>query len=104
MLRLSRASQRERESERPSLLGESTSPFIGEGDGLTSKREKERECVRVLPSLVAHAIGYETIVGDDNTVHARCVWQVLPCSPGMVIVGAYNTAKQISAPTTLFGF
>ena len=69
MLRLSRASQRE--SERPSLLGERASPFIGEGDGLTSKREKERECVRVLPSLVAHAIGYETIVNAHNTVRAQ---------------------------------
>ena len=34
-------------------------------------REKERERVRVLPSLVAHAIGYETIVGAHNTVHAQ---------------------------------
>ena len=56
-----------RESERPFLLGESASPFIGEGDGLTS----ERVCVRVLPSLVAHAIGYETIVGAHNIVHAQ---------------------------------
>ena len=34
-------------------------------------REKERECVRVLPSLVAHAIGYETIAGAHNIVHAQ---------------------------------
>ena len=34
-------------------------------------REKERECVRVLPSLVAHAIGYEMIVGVHNIVHAQ---------------------------------
>ena len=34
-------------------------------------REKERECVHVLPSLVGHAIGYETIVGAHNTVHAQ---------------------------------
>ena len=34
-------------------------------------REKERECVRVLSSLVAHTIGYETIVGAHNTVHAQ---------------------------------
>ena len=34
-------------------------------------REEERERVRVLPSLVAHAIGYETIVGAHNTVHAQ---------------------------------
>ena len=34
-------------------------------------REKERGCVRVLASLVAHAIGYETIVGAHNIVHAQ---------------------------------
>jgi len=34
-------------------------------------REKERECVRVLPSLVAPAIGYEMIVDVHNTVHAQ---------------------------------
>ena len=34
-------------------------------------REKEGECVHVLPSLVAHAIGYEMIVGTHNTVHAQ---------------------------------
>ena len=52
------------------MLGESASPFIGEEDGLTSLERKERECVRVLPSLVAHAIGYEMIIGAHNTVHA----------------------------------
>ena len=34
-------------------------------------REKERDIIRVLPSLVAHAIGYETIVGAHNTIHAQ---------------------------------
>ena len=38
-------------------LGESESPFIDEGDGLTS----ERESVRML-SLVAHAVRYKMIV------------------------------------------
>ena len=47
-----------------SLLGESTSPFIDEGDGLTS----ERDGVRML-SLVAHAVGYKMIVGVHNTVN-----------------------------------
>ena len=37
-------------------------------------REKERECVRMLHSLVAHAIGYETIVGAHNTVHTQTHW------------------------------
>ena len=32
------------------------------------KFREERECVRVLSSLVAHAIGYETVVGAHNTV------------------------------------
>ena len=45
-------------------LGESASPFIDEGDGLT----RERERVRML-SLVAHAIGYKMFVGAHNTVN-----------------------------------
>ena len=47
-----------------SFLGESTSPFIDEGDGLTSERER----VRSLVSLVAHADGYKMFVGAHNTV------------------------------------
>ena len=47
-----------------SLLGESASPFIDEGDGLTSKRER----VHILLSLVAHASGYKMMVGTHNTV------------------------------------
>ena len=35
------------------------------------KFEKERECIRVLPSLVAHAIRYETVVGAHNTVYVQ---------------------------------
>ena len=49
------------------MLGESTSPFIGDGDGLTS----ERETVRILLSLVAHAGGYGMMVGAHNTVGCR---------------------------------
>ena len=49
-LRLSRESRNDRP---PS--GESASPFIGKWDGLT------REYVCVLPSLVAHAVGYKTV-------------------------------------------
>ena len=45
-------------------FGESASPFIEEGDGLT----RERERVRML-SLVAHAVGYKMIVGAHNTVN-----------------------------------
>ena len=47
-----------------SLLGESTSPFIDEGDGLTSERER----VRILVYLVAHANGYKMMVDVHNTV------------------------------------
>ena len=50
--------------ELPSLLGEGTSPFIDEGDGLTSERER----VRMLLSLVAHADGYRMMVGAHNTI------------------------------------
>ena len=35
------------------------------------KSEKERECIRVLPSLVAHAVGYETVVGAHNTIDVQ---------------------------------
>ena len=46
------------------MLGESASPFIDEGDGLT----RERERVRMLLSLVAHASGYKMMVGAHNIV------------------------------------
>ena len=46
------------------MLGESTSPFIDEGDGLTSERER----VRLLLSLVAHAGRYRMGVGAHNTI------------------------------------
>ena len=49
------------------MLGESASPFIDEGDGLTSERER----VRILLSLVAHADGYRMMVGAHNTVGCR---------------------------------
>ena len=45
-------------------MGEGTSPFIDEGDGLTS----ERETVRLLVSLAAHVAGYKMFVGTHNTV------------------------------------
>ena len=50
-----------------SFLGESASPFIDEGDGLTSKRER----VRMLVSLVTHASGYRMIVGAHNTIECQ---------------------------------
>ena len=48
----------------PSVLGESVSPFIDEGDGLTSERDR----VRLLLSLVAHAVEYKMMVGAHNIV------------------------------------
>ena len=53
--------------ESTSLLEESTSPFIDEGDGLTSERER----VRMILSLVAHAGGYRMMVGPHNTVECQ---------------------------------
>ena len=46
------------------MLGESASPFIDEGDGLTS----EREGAHLLLSLVAHVGGYRMMVGAHNIV------------------------------------
>ena len=71
----------------PLLLGESASPFIDEGDDLT----RERERVRMLLSLVAHAVRYKMMVGVHNTVVVRCMWKVLPYSSCMVNDGAHNT-------------
>ena len=48
-------------------MGESASPFIDEGDGLTSERER----VHMLLSLVAHAGGYKTMVGAHNTIECQ---------------------------------
>ena len=70
------------------LLGESTSPFIDEGDILTSERER----VCMLLSLIAHVGGYRMMVGARNTVgcwmhaggcivllgYGRC-WYLLYC-------------------------
>ena len=47
-----------------SCVGESASPFIDEGDGLTRERERVRKL-----SLVAHVVGYKMIVGAHNTVN-----------------------------------
>ena len=72
----------------PSLLGESTSPFIDEGDGLTSEGER----VRMLLSLVAHAGGYRMMVGTHNTVGCRMHVGGFYChSPCMANDGAHNT-------------
>ena len=64
-------------------MGESTSPFIDEGDGLTSERER----VRMLLSLVSHAGGYRMMVGTHNTLDVRCTWEVPSSCLGMADVG-----------------
>ena len=46
------------------MLGESASPFIDEGDGLTNERER----VRMFLSLIAHTAGYRMMVGVHNTI------------------------------------
>ena len=51
-------------SESTYLLEESAPPFIDEGDGLTSERER----VCMLLSLAAHAGRYKMMVGTHNTV------------------------------------
>ena len=55
-------------------MGESASLFIDEGDGLTS--EREGKSVRMLLSLVAHAVGYKMIVDAHNIVDVRRMWEV----------------------------
>ena len=50
-----------------SLLGESAPPFIDEGVGFISERER----VRMLLNLVAHAGRYRMRVGARNTVGCR---------------------------------
>ena len=47
-----------------SFVGGSAPPFIDEGDGLTSERER----VRMLLNLVAHAGRYRMMVSAHNTV------------------------------------
>ena len=48
-------------------LEESASPFIDEGDGLTSERER----IHMLLGLVAHVGGYRMMVGAHNTVECQ---------------------------------
>ena len=73
------------------LLRESASPFIDEGDGLTSERER----VRMLLSLVAHTGGvgvHRMMVGVHNTVECQMHVRGLCC-----LLRIWQT----SAPATL---
>ena len=69
--------------DQPGLLGESASPFIDERDGLTSERER----VRMLLSLVAHADGYRMMVGAHNTVECQMHMGGPSSCLGMIDVG-----------------
>ena len=60
------------------------------------EREIERVCVRMLLSLVAHAVGYKTVGGTHNTVYVRRVWQALPCLLGMANDDAHNTVRVLT--------
>ena len=68
-----------------SFLGESASPFIDEGDGHTSERER----VCMLLGLVAHASGYRRMVGAHNTV--ECQMHV----GGSVILFGYGRCRYL---------
>ena len=50
-----------------------------------------RERVRMLLSLVAHAVGYKMFVDAHNTVNVICMWEVASSSSGMADVGACHT-------------
>jgi hypothetical protein len=52
---------------------------------------RERERVRLLLSLVSHAVWYEMMVGAHNTVVVRHMWEVLPRLLCVVNDGAYTT-------------
>ena len=59
-----RPSESKLKENRPLPVGGSASPFIEEGDGFTSERER----VRTLLSLVAHTDEDNIMVGAHNTV------------------------------------
>ena len=67
-------------------VGRERIPFINEGDGLTSERER----VRMLLNLVAHAGGYRMMVGAHNTV--ECQMHV----GGRVVFFGYGRCRRLS--------
>ena len=79
------------------MLGESASPFIDEGDGLTSEKER----VRMLLSLIAHVGGYRMMVGVYNTIDVGCTWEVTSFCSGMADVG---TCYTVDAQKHVWGF
>ena len=75
--------------DQPGLLGESASPFIDERDGLTSERER----VRMLLSLVAHADGYKKMVGAHNTIDVTIECQMYV--GGYVVLFGYGRYRYL---------
>ena len=61
------------------MLGESTSPFIDEGDGFTGERER----VRMFLSLVARTDEDWIMVGAPNTFDVAVEYQM--CTGGRAI-------------------
>ena len=69
-------------------MGESASPFIDEGDGFITERER----VRMFLNLVAYAVagGYRMMVGAHNTV--GCQIHVGGC----VVIFGYGRRRRLS--------
>ena len=82
------------------MLGKSESPFIDEGDDLTSVRER----VRMLLSLAAHVGRYKMMVGTTILFNVRCTWEVASSPFGMADVGACHTvdAERHAGGFTMF--
>ena len=74
------------------------------GTAFTSERESVR--VRMLQSLVAHAVEYKMIVDAHNTVNVRCMSEVMSSSSGMVDVGACHNvdAQRYVGGLTIFAW
>ena len=70
-----------------SFLGGGASPFIDEGDGLTSERER----VCMLLNLIAHASRNRMMVGTHNTIDVGCTWEVTSSCLGMADIGICYT-------------
>ena len=71
------------------------------GTAFTSERER----VRMLLSLVAHAVGYKMMVGAHNTVCVRRMWEVLPyvvIGCGLALNDTGVILVQATCPTSSF--
>ena len=107
-------SRRVVESSGPRLLGESVSPFIVEGDSLTSQRERESvygRCLVLFPTpsgtgcQPSPAILF-TPPSPTLLFMLCCIWQATQCSPSTVNDGAHNTVYALTrlAGCTVFAW